>query len=428
MRHGLGQTLRIGSRLRGLRVPQPRRFASAQQVDLAHFYNNHRTPEPVVYPNNHTTVLPLVLRSSNLVVGPIKGNHIVASRDEHGNVSLSGSEDVVPFVLSGGDGNLLGFVREQVSKAIVEDHQSQERSPWNVTFAEEAEAPCSIAFADWVNEMGTPERTKHILRLVQEWKEKEKFMDILRGWSDESYPVFNHVSKDKDNKNPAVAFSIERAALPLFGFPNFGSLLISYYTDAKTGEKMLWIPRRSRQKRTWPGKLDVTAGGGLELLDTPLSTICRECAEEASLDREYVVAFARPTGMISFPHRSPDGWILPGIYFTYDLPLPGDGSVMPAINKDDGEVEKFELMNVETVVQKLFDDEFKPNSALALVDFLIRHGHITPENDARYMDICLELKRDIRLPKWRPTDKSSSQDEGSSILTDILSIGLFAML
>ena len=48
------------------------------------------------------------------------------------------------------------------------------------------------------------------------------------GWSDEAYPVFHHTTYETSSAN-SVAFAIERAALPLFGFANFGSLLIGAF-------------------------------------------------------------------------------------------------------------------------------------------------------------------------------------------------------
>jgi len=203
----------------------------------------------------------------------------------------------------------------------------------------------------------------------------------------------------------------------------------AYSLGPYNGEKVLWIPRRSYNKRTsvlqsksqiissnkvssrWPGKLDVTVGGGIGCKDTPLSTILRECTEEAMLDVDYVRNFVCPTGVLSFPNRSPHRWILPGIYYTFDLELPSFGPLVPQVNPEDGEVESFERMTVEEVVSRLFNDEFKSSSAMAMVDFLVRHGYVTAENDARYADLCFELRRDIGLPKWQPL----AEAEGKSV-------------
>lgn len=134
-----------------------------------------------------------------------------------------------------------------------------------------------------------------------------------------------------------------------------------------------------------------------------METIIRESAEEALLDPDYVEKYIRSVGVLPFPNRSPNGWILPGMYYLFDLALPPDGSVTPRINALDGEVEKFELLDVEDVLKCLLDGQFKSSSALAIVDFLIRHGYITEDTDPRYLDVCRLLKTDITLPvAWRP--------------------------
>ena len=48
----------------------------------------------------------------------------------------------------------------------------------------------------------------------------------LAGWSDEAYPVYIHPPNPVNAMHDPVAFAIERAALPLFSFVNFGALLI----------------------------------------------------------------------------------------------------------------------------------------------------------------------------------------------------------
>ena len=121
-------------------------------------------------------------------------------------------------------------------------------------------------------------------------------------------------------------------------------------------------------------------------------------ADRASLDTNFVKAQVRPVGVLSFPNRSPAGWMLPGFYYLFDLPLPSDGSILPQTNAEDGEVESFELMDTKTVLQNLLQGVFKPSSALALVDFLIRHGHFTEDSDPRFADVCLLLKREMMWP------------------------------
>lgn len=226
---------------------------------------------------------------------------------------------------------------------------------------------------------------------------------MAQGWSDETYPVYTHPPMQTNITYDPLAFAIERAALPLFGLVNFGCLLTAYVRDPLTNQLKLWIPRQSRTKRTWPGKLDVTSGGGMALGDSAMETIIRESAEEACLDKTYLQEHIQPTGVLPYPNRSPEGWILPGLYYLFEIPLPSDGSIYPRVNALDGEVEEFELMEVGHVLQCLLEGKFKASSALAILDFLIRHGYITEETDPRFADVCRVLKTDIMLPvAWRP--------------------------
>ena len=192
-------------------------------------------------------------------------------------------------------------------------------------------------------------------------------------------------------------FDAQQAAKQKYGYP---------VARVQRKRKFPIVPLNSMASRedllSWPGRLDVTVGGGVGLGETPTSTIIRECAEEASLDPTFVAQNIRSAGVLSFPNRSPAGWILPGLYYLFDLPLQTttDGTPEePRTNRNDGEVESFELLSVDDVLSNVLDPgQFKPSSALALVDFLIRHGYITEASDPRYVEVCLMLRRDLVLP------------------------------
>lgn len=132
--------------------------------------------------------------------------------------------------------------------------------------------------------------------------------------------------------------------------------------------------------------------------EIPNETIVRECTEEASLPSHFVKKHARSTGMLNYMNRSPSKWVLPGIYYLYELRLPNDGTIMPCTNAKDGEVDAFQLMDVEEVMQRLHRGQFKPSSAMALVDFCIRRGIITPESEPGYLDVCMAMRRPAVLP------------------------------
>jgi hypothetical protein len=64
----------------------------------------------------------------------------------------------------------------------------------------------------------------------------------------------------------------------------------------------------------------------------------------------------------------------------------------------DGEVEGFELMGVEEVRVALAEGRFKPNCSVVLLDFLVRHGVLTPENESDYVEIVSRLHRRLEFP------------------------------
>ena len=59
-------------------------------------------------------------------------------------------------------------------------------------------------------------------------------------------------------------------------------------------------------------------------------------------------------------------------------------------------------MDLQDVLQGLLEGKFKSSSAMAVVDWLIRHGHVTEENDTRFAEVCRHLRVDVGMPGiWR---------------------------
>ncbi|GAA6024542.1 hypothetical protein JCM10207_008268 [Rhodosporidiobolus poonsookiae] len=283
--------------------------------------------------------------------------------------------------------------------------------------------PWAVAFEDWVNEEGVDARREHIERVVRGWKMSGQFSECLggallslsslpavrssfpfAGWRDEEYTVWAPVEPLGENDNPLPgsneAFRMERSACSLFGVATFG-VHCNAYVEEEGKPLRLWVPRRSPTKQTWPSMLDNTVAGGITAGDTPRYSIIRECAEEASLPPSYVAPRIKQAGVITYNYRTDAGHLQPEVQYIYDLPLPPpeqEGALKPTTNPDDGEVESFELLDLEVVVQKMVDGEFKPNCALVLIDFFIRHGLLTFENDTRYLEIATRLHRPLVLP------------------------------
>ncbi|KAL7785842.1 NUDIX hydrolase domain-like protein [Trichoderma ceciliae] len=190
---------------------------------------------------------------------------------------------------------------------------------------------------------------------------------------------------------------VERFAATLFGIGTRGAHLTAY-TRTADGELRIWVARRSKTLYTYPGMLDSTVAGGVKASDSPLDCILAESMEEASLPLSLVGPRVRATGAITMVNRNPRSELVHSeILYTYDLELSGKGDQVPRPG-DDGEVEEFVLMSCEQVEQRMLAGEFKTNVCAVMIDFLIRHGKITPEGEPDYVAICTRLRRKLPVP------------------------------
>lgn len=183
------------------------------------------------------------------------------------------------------------------------------------------------------------------------------------GWRDELYPVFTE-------PGGAPLLLVERASATLFGIATVAVNLNGYVEDADGGLS-IWLQRRSESKPISPGKLDVLVSGGQPAGVDPFENLVKECDEEAGI-AEDVARAARFAGTVDFRTRRDDGvhW---GHYLNYDLALP---SGFRPDNRD-GEVQGFHLWPAGRVIDVLGNsDDMAFDSALVVIDFLIRRGAI----------------------------------------------------
>ncbi|TFB01697.1 Uncharacterized protein CCMA1212_006358 [Trichoderma ghanense] len=192
---------------------------------------------------------------------------------------------------------------------------------------------------------------------------------------------------------------VERFAASLFGIGTRGAHLTAYTRDANNGNELrIWVARRSKTLYTYPGMLDSTVAGGVKADDSPLACILAESMEEASLPASLVGPRVRATGVITMANRNPRSELVHSeILYTYDLELSGEGEEVPRLG-DDGEVDEFVPMSCEEVVRRMRAGEFKTNVCAVMIDFLIRHGEITPETEPDYVEICERLRRRLPVP------------------------------
>ncbi|TFY81869.1 hypothetical protein EWM64_g2136 [Hericium alpestre] len=112
---------------------------------------------------------------------------------------------------------------------------------------------------------------------------------------------------------------------------------------------------------------------------------------------QFVRAHAHAVGAVSYFFRTARGWLQPEVEFVYDICAPPGALVLRPM---DGEVESFALMTLEETVAHMRRGEFKPNCAVVLLDFLIRRGIVTPDNEPDYMQIVTRLHGRFDIDKW----------------------------
>lgn len=160
----------------------------------------------------------------------------------------------------------------------------------------------------------------------------------------------------------------------------------------------------SREKLIIYGDLQV--GGGLAYPHTPYDCLKAECIQEASIPTEILPQV--PSSVVTLQHVESDltGIQLESVWI-YDLdmtPTSGSTVIKPQIN--DGEVHEFIEMGLDEVKERLLKNEFMPTSALVCVDFLLRHGMISPEKDHECLDLWLLMRNNF------PTDMHSATFHG----------------
>lgn len=180
-------------------------------------------------------------------------------------------------------------------------------------------------------------------------------------------------------------FRLDRAGVHALGVLAVGVHLNGYV--GRGAEQRLWIARRAKDKPVAPGKLDHLVAGGQPVGLGLMENLIKECKEEADIP-ESLARQAHPVGAIRYRFENEQG-LRNDLIFCYDLDCPHD--FMPKPN--DGEVEAFELWPVAKVMERVrATRDFKFNVPLVLIDFMIRHGHIGPENEPDYLELIRGLR------------------------------------
>ncbi|HEY3178336.1 MAG TPA: DUF4743 domain-containing protein [Casimicrobiaceae bacterium] len=172
-----------------------------------------------------------------------------------------------------------------------------------------------------------------------------------------------------------AAFFIERGAARWFGVRTWAAHVNGVVGQGETSE--LWFARRSPDKSIDPGRLDNLVGGGIAAGARVDETLMKEAWEEAGITADSA-RYARPAGAVHVRRALPDGLQRETI-FVHDLAL--SRHFVP-INQD-GEVVEHRRVDLYEAARLIAidngPDEVTVDASLVVLDYLIRHGAVVPD-------------------------------------------------
>ncbi|KAH8884186.1 NUDIX domain-containing protein [Thozetella sp. PMI_491] len=208
---------------------------------------------------------------------------------------------------------------------------------------------------------------------------------IMHGEHSELYPILG----------ANFPVTLERFPAPLFGIAIRGAHMTAYTRLSTDPLPRIWVARRNLNLFTYPGMLDTSVAGGVKAGDSPLDCIVAEANEEASLPQQFVRQHAQAAGLVTYTTRQAStGYIVPTVLYVFDIKLPETMTLIP----NDTEVDTFYLWTVQQVLDAMLARRFKPNCALVMIDFFVRHGLLTEETVPDYIEVVTRLRRRLPVP------------------------------
>ncbi|XP_058818289.1 uncharacterized protein LOC131681497 [Topomyia yanbarensis] len=292
-----------------------------------------------------------------------------------------------PFVV---DGQQVGLITQNVMEQLLK--YPEVFCVKNAEPGKQKIVELNPAFRDYT------ERSEQIDKVLQEFRSEAVFV-ALKGWRNECYEV---------KSTTESLLKMDRSATCLFGVRNYG-VEINGYVRHPTKGLCIWLQQRSDTKQTWPGKWDNMVSGGLSVGFGIYQTAVKEAAEEASIP-PHLIKNLVSAGCVSFFFESERG-IFPNTEFVFDLELPEDFEP----DNSDGEVQNFQLLPVKECLERVFAPDFKTTSCPVVIDFMIRHGVITPENEINFTQIVELLHVPLQSLYTYRTTKVKNLNNGNSI-------------
>ena len=200
---------------------------------------------------------------------------------------------------------------------------------------------------------GAAEITTRLNQLAQLLRER----GLVGAWRDEQLAV--------RNQSGEKIATIERAAVRPLGIATRAVHLVGVDRNGA-----IWVQQRANDKATNPGMWDTLMGGMVSASDELLDALARETWEEAGL-RIADLASVQHGGYVEFERPSDEaegqGFMQERIdWFSATVPA----GLQPS--NQDGEVQRFELLDPETVEDWLVQQRFTPEASMILAAYLGR--------------------------------------------------------
>ncbi|HEY1096784.1 MAG TPA: hypothetical protein VGF14_06040 [Alphaproteobacteria bacterium] len=187
----------------------------------------------------------------------------------------------------------------------------------------------------------------------------------------------------------APLFEYRRFYAPHLGIRRHCSRLNAYHGD------QMWIVKRGPAVHIHPGKLDNLVGAAHIAGHTIRDYLIIEAHEEAGLSPEDCRDM-RSVSMLHTMRPTGQGFLFDEVHYIHDLDT--KGTITPQIIRD-WEVESIELWSFEKVLDVMKNtDDFAPIALATLIDFFMRHGVITPDNEPDYDALCFAMRSQLPSP------------------------------
>ncbi|MGL4673661.1 MAG: DUF4743 domain-containing protein [Wohlfahrtiimonas sp.] len=221
-------------------------------------------------------------------------------------------------------------------------------------------------FAQEFVEMNVEDRSHALLEVSQTLRDS----GLVHNWRDELFSIYLDADRQTE------IFQLERGVVPLLALQAHGVHLNGYTMIDDVPH--IWIAQRSADRVIAPLKYDQLVAGGLPAELSLKDNLYKEAGEEAGIAKDLVEP-AQYKGSIQYMTEDEFG-IRNDVLHCFDVELPE--SFKP--HNQDGEVEKFMRLPVFEVIALLQQqDLFKPNTALVMLNFLLRQDWLDVDTDEK---------------------------------------------